>query len=178
MKKILFTLLIISTATIFMFSSCSKKHSSNDKGSSEITWYTFNEGLELAKKENKPIIVDFYADWCKWCKVMEKETFTDKIVSKKMKEKFITIRIHTDKPQSQKINFQNHQLTPDQFSQFMGVTGLPTLLFLNAKGEAITKIPGYVKADMFSYILSYIDEKCYKKHVNFNDYKQGKVSCK
>ena len=39
-------------------------------------WYSFNEGIALAKKENKHIVLDFYTDWCGWCKVMDQKTFS------------------------------------------------------------------------------------------------------
>ena len=36
--------------------------------------------LELAQQQNRPVFVEFYADWCAPCKVMEEELFTEPIV--------------------------------------------------------------------------------------------------
>ena len=40
----------------------------------------------LIAKANKPIMLDFYADWCVSCKEMEAFTFTDPAVAKKMNQ--------------------------------------------------------------------------------------------
>jgi len=40
-------------------------------------WLPFNEGMALAAKEKKHVVIDFYTTWCHWCKVMDRETFAN-----------------------------------------------------------------------------------------------------
>lgn len=54
---------------------------------------TWNEALELAKKANKPIFLDAYTDWCGWCKVMDKETFSDPKVAAFMNANFVNVKM-------------------------------------------------------------------------------------
>lgn len=135
----------------------------------DSSWIGFDEGLAKGKKEDKNIIVDFYTDWCHWCKVMDEKTFNEKNVAEKLKSRFITVRINAeDEKQSAIYNgqtFSNVQLT-----QAFGVTGYPSLAFLEPDGDIITIIPGYVPAETFVHILDYIDQKLYEKKMPFEEF--------
>ena len=124
------------------------------------------------------MVIDFYADWCKWCKVMEKDTFGDTAVIKKLEKDYIPIRIRTDRPGSERIKLMKHDFSIQEFSAMLGVQGLPTLVFMDPSGKPITKIPGYVKKEVFLPLLSYITEKCYQQNVPFEAYLKGNVTCK
>lgn len=59
-----------------------------------VNWYPWNdEALDLAKKENKPILVSIGYSACHWCHVMEKESFEDEATAKIMNEHFVNIKI-------------------------------------------------------------------------------------
>ncbi|MFA6541803.1 MAG: DUF255 domain-containing protein, partial [Bacteroidota bacterium] len=59
------------------------------KDTSSGSWSDFKT---LAVKENKLIFIDAYTDWCVWCKVMDKETFSDPVVADFMNKNFINVR--------------------------------------------------------------------------------------
>ena len=94
-----------------------------------INWVrSYDEALSLAAKENKPIMADFSTGWCGWCKKLDQETFVDdKVV--KLSEKFVCLKIDGDK---------NSDLT-----RKYGVSGYPTILFMDPKGNVIGGRPGY-----------------------------------
>ncbi len=142
---------------------------------SGVKWFSFNAGIKRAKITKRPIIIDFYADWCSWCIKMDKDLFHNHKIVKKLAKEFVTIRVNTDKPQ--KINFQNKVFNPQQLSAYFGVKGLPTIVFLDSNGKPITKLPGYVQASVFVLVLDYIREECYQK-ITFDDYVNKKVKCK
>ncbi len=54
------------------------------------------EALAQAKKENKPIVLDFYASWCAPCMKMLKETFPDPKVAKLLSQ-CVFVKVDTDK---------------------------------------------------------------------------------
>lgn len=59
-----------------------------------VNWYAWNEAtLELAKRENKLILVSIGYSACHWCHVMEYESFEDEEVAKVMNENFICIKV-------------------------------------------------------------------------------------
>lgn len=59
-----------------------------------VNWYPWGEeALDLAKKENKPILVSIGYAACHWCHVMERESFEDEATAAIMNEHFINIKI-------------------------------------------------------------------------------------
>jgi thioredoxin-related protein len=143
-----------------------------------VKWYDFNAGLKLAKAKKKPIIIDFYADWCHWCKVMDKETFSDSQVSNKLRKDFIAIRLDADSRKSNISYLKYKNITSQYLMRLMGGKGLPYLIFMDYNGDIITGIPGYVKKELFLPVLGYIKSKCYLKKVPFEKYLKDKKKCK
>ncbi|MBN1621265.1 MAG: thioredoxin family protein [Endomicrobiales bacterium] len=112
----------------------------NTEGS--IKWvYDLSEGLEAAKNSNKPLMVDFTAGWCSWCKKLDREVFSNPDVSEIAKN-FVNVKVDTDK-------------FPDDARKYR-VRGLPTILFLNSEGNVIQQIVGYRDSDYFVDTMSKI----------------------
>ena len=59
-----------------------------------VDWYEWgDEALQIAKKENKPLLISVGYSSCHWCHVMEKESFMDTAVARIMNENFICIKV-------------------------------------------------------------------------------------
>lgn len=82
------------------------------------------EQLALAKAAGKPVMLDFYADWCVACKEFEKYTFHDPSVEAKLQD-FVLLQADVTKNQVQDIELLKH----------MNVLGLPTIEFWDASGD-------------------------------------------
>ena len=88
---------------VFLGSCSSKKQNHLSKASSPyllehadnpVDWYEWgDEALQLAKKENKPLLVSVGYSSCHWCHMMEKESFMDTAVARIMNENFICIKV-------------------------------------------------------------------------------------
>jgi len=137
-------------------------------------WYhNWDAGMEAARKEKKPVIVDFYADWCKWCHVMDEKTFSDSEIKKIFASNWITIRLDTQDTETTG-TFKGKTLVYQQIAGGFGVTGLPSYLFIDKEGEPVTIIPGYIPKEQFSIILDYFKNELYKKDVNLQEYIKSK----
>ncbi len=94
----------------------------------------FQEGLEAAKTkaaaEQKLIFIDFYADWCGPCKMMEKEVFTDSLVGAYYNSKFISLQINVEKKENQK------------WVKQYKVTSMPTLAVIRPDGKIVSLVTG------------------------------------
>jgi len=98
---------------------------------------SFGELLKQAKDENKLLFVDAYAVWCGPCKLMTKNTFTDKTVANLYNAKFINAKIDMEKGEG-----------PDLAVKY-GVRAYPTLLFINGDGEVVHSGLGYHTPEQF-----------------------------
>lgn len=103
-----------------------------------------DQQLAQAKAAKKPVMFDFYADWCVACKEFEKYTFHDPKVASQLAN-FVLIQVDVT------------AATPDDIAlmEKMKVLGLPTIEFWNSQGEHIpqARIAGFMKAEKFSQHL-------------------------
>ncbi|MCX5752786.1 MAG: thioredoxin family protein [Candidatus Krumholzibacteria bacterium] len=139
-------------------------------------WLPFNEGMALAAKENKHVVIDFYTSWCHWCKVMDRETFSNPEVKKYLAENFVTIRIDAES-MKEKVSYKGEEMTPVALARTFGVKGFPSLAYLDRDGELVTVIPGFVPAKTFLPLLRYMQNECYKQQMTFEEFMKKKGEC-
>lgn len=121
---------LILTLLFFSFQVFSQQVKFNKN----ISWAKI---IEMAKKENKPIFVDAYTDWCYWCKVMDKKTFTNSEVANTLNKKFIAVKINAEKDEG------------IEFAAKFKILGYPTVLFFNPNGELVKNQAGYLDVETF-----------------------------
>lgn len=102
----------------------------------KIPWlYNVSAGLAAAKNENKPLMIDFMAEWCGPCKEMERSTFSKAAVIQKTKS-FIAVRIDIDKQRQVAAKY-------NALARAYGGVGVPNILFLKKDGTKIKHVVGY-----------------------------------
>lgn len=134
-------------------------------------WMAFDSAMTKAGNENRYVVVDFYTDWCKWCKVMDEKTYTDTLVIKALKERFVTAKINGES--SDQITYLGKTMAQSDFTMAMKVSGFPSTLFMDSKGKVIGILPGYIEAPVYLKILYYVSTEAYKK-MKLDDYLSGK----
>lgn len=135
--------------------------SDDGKEKKEISWQEFSAAVKQGEKENKLIVVDFYTDWCKWCKVMDEKTYGDRQVIDFARKKLVMSKVNAES--NVKVKFKGTEWTYRQLSAAFGVNSFPSTIFLTPKGELVTKIPGYIPPDRFLPILEFLEGKHYEK---------------
>lgn len=92
----------------------------------ELQWDPYNAGaLSAAKLAKKPVVIDFYADWCLPCKELDEKTFSDKTVAAEM-DRFV--RVKAD------LTVSSDAKTQALTKQY-GIVGVPTIVFIDADGH-------------------------------------------
>ncbi|MGB9695892.1 MAG: thioredoxin family protein [Ignavibacteria bacterium] len=98
---------------------------------------SFDEALAEANKENKILMIDFYTDWCVWCKELDKKVYTNFEVAEFANKNFINLKIDAEKGSGVEL------------AKSYKIVGYPAILFLNEKKEEIDRIYGYLSPKEF-----------------------------
>jgi thioredoxin-related protein len=130
------------------------------KTAESIKWYSFEDGIKQARLEKKYIFVDFYTDWCTYCKKLEAETYTNEKVYNYLNKKFIPIKVNAES--KTKISFGGQKLTEQELATQFQVVSYPTLYFLASEKEVIGQIPSFIDANELFTIASYVATDAYK----------------
>jgi thiol:disulfide interchange protein DsbD len=95
-----------------------------------IGWLHYRgQSIEELQEKNRPVLIDFYADWCAACKELDRKTFKDKKVVEKATE-FVMVRVDCTSPDAK----------CTALTERFKVSGLPTVVFLSSKGEEIDSL--------------------------------------
>lgn len=130
-----------------------------------LKWITMEQASKLKNSEGKKFLVDVYTDWCGWCKIMDRKTFTDPEVQRYLNENFHLVKFNSE--QHDPINFKGitYEWAP------LGKNGInklafeiigtslsyPTLVYLDENLEKIKHIPGYKKPEQLMADLKTIN---------------------
>lgn len=126
-KSVYLVLIIIVLGALYVFAP---------KGDTSAT--TLEEGIALAKEQDKLIFLYFTADWCGYCRQIEREYAQSQEFKDIIEEHYIWVTL----------DFEEN-LT---YARQLGLKGPPAMIVLDQNGKPITGIPGYPPAGVLDVI--------------------------
>ena len=113
-----------------------------------LNWvYDEAEGFEIAKREDKFVMLDFYASWCAACKELDHKTYADPAVAAKLDD-YVNV----------KLDFTRSSDTTQALTEKYQIPGLPVVIFMDADGNVLKRFTGFVGPEEMLGILDDIEK--------------------
>ncbi len=139
----------------------------------KIKWVTMNQALEAQKTTPKKIIMDVYTDWCGPCKMMDRNTFTNKDVIKFINDNYYAVKFNAEG--TEEITYQDFTYTNPNyqegrkgrnathfFADALRLQGYPSIVFFEEDGTLIQPVVGYKTPSQLEIYLKMIANDDYK----------------
>lgn len=100
----------------------------------------FEAALAQAKHDCKPVLIDFFADWCAACKELDQHTYVDRGVAAES-QRFVRIKVD---------GTEEHDVLEALYARF-GIQGLPTVAFVDPMGKVLDnpRVTGFLPPEKF-----------------------------
>lgn len=111
----------------------------------------FEAVLAQAKHSCKPVMIDFFADWCAACKELDQHTYVAKDVVSEA-GRFVSVKVD---------GTEDHAVLDGLYERF-GVQGLPTVAFVAPNGEVLTspRVTGFLPPEKFLAEMQKVPSDC------------------
>ena len=111
-------------------------------GGARVRWERgIDEAVKAARQAQRPIMVDFWAEWCSWCRRLDLTTYRDPVVTRLLGD-FVAVKVNTEG-------------TPREvaFAGRYDVTSLPTIAFFSPEGRPLLRLTGFQGPGQFPATL-------------------------
>ncbi|HEV7763660.1 MAG TPA: thioredoxin fold domain-containing protein [Thermoanaerobaculia bacterium] len=141
--------LLIAIAILLVIARIVVHVSTREKPSNDsVNWVSIEEAAHLAVSSNRPILMDFTAEWCGPCHVLDAEVFRDPAMAKEINERFIAVRV-TDR---QREDGANSEVVAELQRRYR-VNGFPTVVFADVSGGERGRMEGYGGREQFRSVM-------------------------
>jgi len=120
-----------------------------------VAWFgSLTEASEVADETDKPLMLNFTADWCTACDTMDKAVFRQKLIRIQVESRFVPVKMDVSTPESAGTDMATE----------LDISELPTIVVLNRRGREAGRIVGAVAPEKFLAFMDRMSEACGPQH--------------
>lgn len=109
-----------------------------------------DQALALAKREGRPVIIDFWADWCTACKELDRIAWADPSVRAEA-SRFVAV----------KLDGTDGSETFQKMTEKYGIVGMPTVVFIDPRGREVPeRVTSAIPGEEMLETLRRVDSAC------------------
>lgn len=145
-----------------------------------VKWMDFKQAQEACKTQQKPLLIDFYTDWCGWCKHMMKTTYSDPGLASYINAYFYPVKFDAethDTIEYQGVKYFNRSTakksTHDLTIKFLGQNiSYPSTVFVSNNFQFNLLTQGYMEVKKIEPLLVFVVEGAFRTS-SFDDFNQS-----
>ena len=144
----------------------------------KIRWLSLAELRSDYNKKPRPIIIDVYTNWCGWCKVMDRDTYSNDKVASYINDNFYAVKFNAESTDSVELGSKKYGYNPSYNANDLAVyllygrMGYPTTVLLSSLEAQPAPLSGFLKPSELEPPLKYFGEGAYKTQ-DFADFMIG-----
>lgn len=136
----------------------------------KIQWMSLEQAYNAIKTEPRKILIDVYTGWCGWCKVMDKNTFTDPKVVEYVNKKYYAVKLDAEQKEDIILGEKKYSYVQQGAGGYHeaaagllgGKMSYPTIVYLDEKFNMIQPVAGYQDAKQFHQIVTFFGDNFYR----------------
>lgn len=158
MQKLSFYL----TLTFLFVSICAFRH---NQPKEKLQWISLEEAEKKLKTAPRPVLIDLYTDWCGWCKVMDKKTYSNKQVISYLNNNYYLVKLNAETKADVKWMNKTYKYNPSYKTNEIalmltnGELAYPTTVIIPSEEAAPQPVSGMLEVKEMEMLVKYFAEK-------------------
>lgn len=146
-------LIIVSLLTVFIgiFAFYAFRQIQPEDIENAPDWLSLEEAMNIAKSEERLLMIDIYEVGCQFCKAMDREVYPSPSVRAVLDRDYVPVKINGHSENM--LVFNGREMMEKDFAVQMGVTAYPFTVLMDAGGNVIDRRRGYQDVVSFSRFL-------------------------
>lgn len=142
-----------------------------------VKWMDFKQAQEASKNNPRPLLIDFYTDWCGWCKHMMKTTYSDPNLASYINTYFYPVKFNAETHDTidyqgvKYVNKSSVKKSPHDLAiKFLGQSlSYPSTVFVGNNFQFNLLTQGYMEAKKIEPLLVFMVEGAFRT-VGYDDF--------